>query len=558
MTATLSATSGTNTSPQALPTTTTPPISRPTAAPPPAHQPRTPLHIQHWVRLLADHPDRTLSSYVIDGLRQGFSIGYSGARYFRRSPNLPSAHQQRAFVSRKLAEACAADEIAGPYAAPPFQHLRCSGLGTVPKKSGSLRLIHHLSAPAGHSINDGISREDFSLRYVTVDDAVQMILACGPGCHLTKVDIRSAFRLCPVRRADWELLGMHWDGAYYYDKRLPFGLRSSPYIFNCVADTLEWMLRHHGALQLLIHYLDDFLSVALTASQAAHHLTIFQLLFAYLGVPMADDKTASGTCVQFLGILLDTVAMEARLPGDKLTDLKTRLNAVYQRRTCSKRDLLSLIGSLSFACKVVVPGRTFLRRLIDLSTTVGPLHHHVTLTAAARADLRWWSVFLASWNGRSLFLDTGWTPSPQMELYTDASSTIGYGAYYNGQWFAGTWAADPCNEDIAYKELYAIVLAVNTWGHLWPRRRILFHCDNAAVVAVVRSGTSRSPPLMALLRCLFYICAHYHCSVSAVHIEGSSNAIADSLSRGQMDRFRQLAPCAASAPSVIRPLPTLS
>lgn len=506
---------------------------------------------------MADHPDGTLSSYILEGLQHGFNIGYTGARYYHRSSNLTSAHQQRAFVSRKLAEACAAGEVAGPYSEPPFQHLRCSGLGTVPKKSGSLRLIHHLSAPTGRSINDGISPEAFSLHYVTVDDAVRMVFDCGPGCHLTKVDIRSAFRLCPVRRADWELLGMHWEGAFYFDKRLPFGLRSSPFIFNCLADALQWILQHHGALHLLLHYLDDFLSVARTASQAAHHLAIFRLLFAYLGVPMADDKTASGTCVPFLGILLDTLAMEARLPEDKLADLRARLDSFQHRRTCSKRELLSLIGSLSFACKVVVPGRTFLRRLIDLSTTVGPLHHHVTLTAASRADLLWWRTFLSSWNGRSLFLEPWWTPSPDMELFTDASSTVGYGAFFDNLWFAGTWDADLRGEDIAVQELYVIVLAVNTWGHRWPRRRVLFHCDNEAVVAVVRSGTSRSKRLMDLLRCLFFVCAKHHCSVSAVHIDGPSNAIADSLSRGQMDRFRQLAPCAALAPSPIQPLPTL-
>ena len=53
----------------------------------------------------------------------------------------------------------------------------------------------------------------------------------------------------------------------------------------------------------------------------------------------------------------------------------------------TKRELLSLIGSLSFACKVVKPGRMFLRRLIDLSTSVTNLNHHISLSSEARADI---------------------------------------------------------------------------------------------------------------------------------------------------------------------------
>ena len=47
---------------------------------------------------------------------------------------------------------------------------------------------------------------------------------------MAKVDLKSAFRMVPVRRQDWELLGMKWKEAYYIDTCLPFGLRSAPYL----------------------------------------------------------------------------------------------------------------------------------------------------------------------------------------------------------------------------------------------------------------------------------------------------------------------------------------
>ena len=104
----------------------------------------------------------------------------------------------------------------------------------------------------------------------------------------------------------------------------------------------------------------------------------------------------------FLGILLDTTTMQASITAERKRDILQAIQEVQGKRTCKKRHLLSLIGKLAFACKVVTPGRIFLRRLIDLSTTVHALHHHITLTRDARADLAWWIHFLPTWSGSSL------------------------------------------------------------------------------------------------------------------------------------------------------------
>ena len=72
----------------------------------------------------------------------------------------------------------------------------------------------------------------------------------------------------------------------------------------------------------------------------------------------------------------------------------TNLQKWNNRRTCTKRQLKSLIGKLGHICKVVRPGRMFSRRLIDLSTSVKRMHHHITMNALARADIQWWMEFL--------------------------------------------------------------------------------------------------------------------------------------------------------------------
>jgi hypothetical protein len=59
---------------------------------------------------------------------------------------------------------------------------------------------------------------------------------------MATTDVQSAFRNIPVHPDDWELLGMKWRGLYFFDRVLPFGLRSAPYIFNMLSDALEWII----------------------------------------------------------------------------------------------------------------------------------------------------------------------------------------------------------------------------------------------------------------------------------------------------------------------------
>jgi hypothetical protein len=62
----------------------------------------------------------------------------------------------------------------------------------------------------------------------------------------------------PIHPNDWELLGMHWKGLYFFDQVLPFGLRSAPYIFNQLSDALEWIAKTNYDLKHILHILDDF------------------------------------------------------------------------------------------------------------------------------------------------------------------------------------------------------------------------------------------------------------------------------------------------------------
>ena len=106
-----------------------------------------------------------------------------------------------------------------------------------------------------------------------------------------------------------------------------------------------------------------------------------------VGLPVEPEQDKGPTtCLPFTGIELDTTAMEPSLPQEKLSRLRRELGRWRGRKACRKRELLLLIGPLSHACKVIRPGRPFLRRLVDLSTTVKELDRH----REAHLDIEWW------------------------------------------------------------------------------------------------------------------------------------------------------------------------
>ncbi len=165
-----------------------------------------------------------------------------GPRKPMEARNLISSYQHPLVIHTQLQKEIDAGQIWGPFHYRPMPSLRCYGLGVVPKKDNKWRMILHLSAPTDASINDYISKDAYSLQYTGVDDAVSMLVSLGAGAPMAKVDLKSAFRMIPVRPQDWELLGLRWQGNYYFDTCLPFGLRSAPYLFNQYAEALQWIL----------------------------------------------------------------------------------------------------------------------------------------------------------------------------------------------------------------------------------------------------------------------------------------------------------------------------
>ena len=173
--------------------------------------------------------------------------------------------------------------------------------------------------PKGRSINDGIPKELCSLNYTSVDKATELVMACGKGALMAKLDLRSAHRMVPVHPDDQVLLGLKWNSNCYINQALPFGFHSAPKIFMVIADGLTWVLIRSGISNVL-HYLNDFFFYSAHKSlDCQYSLNTAIPLCQQLGLPVAPHKVEGpSTSIQFLGIEMDSQSQQLRLLQEKL------------------------------------------------------------------------------------------------------------------------------------------------------------------------------------------------------------------------------------------------
>lgn len=239
-----------------------------------------------------------------------------------------------------------------------------------------------------------------------------------------------------------------------------------------------------------------------------------------------------------MGLELDYIKFEIKLPEDKLLRLQ-EVNNVFKRKcTAILRELHSLICLLNFACLVIPPGRTFLRRIIDLMKGIKKPYHHRRLNSEARADLLAWSNFIEHFNGKTFFHSGKTCTSQSLHLYTDASN-LGFGCTFGTKWFYGPFQERWLENPISVREFFPIVLAMEMWGEELSNTSVVIHSDN--IVHVINK-TSKDFNLMKLMRRLMVASLKFNIHFHSEHISGLHNIAPDLLSRVQIQRFKELFP----------------
>ena len=140
----------------------------------------TPFVVQVWEKMLSDHPDWVYCEYLLNGMSEGFRIGFDYSKCVCTSAksNMGSASQNPSIIDKYVEQELALHRFIHPLDSSIACHIHVNRFGVIPKRHqpGKWRLITDLSHPQGTSVNDSIEPELCSLSYTSVDEAVRLVI----------------------------------------------------------------------------------------------------------------------------------------------------------------------------------------------------------------------------------------------------------------------------------------------------------------------------------------------------------------------------------------------
>ena len=309
---------------------------------------------------------------------------------------------------------------------------------------------------------------------------------------------------------------------YMLDKCMPFGASISCKIFQDFSDSLKFIIEQKpGIPKHITNYLDDFLFIALSMMRCNYIMREFLLMLDQKGCPYAPEKTEwAAPQIIFLGILLNGILHILIVPERKRQKALNVLEWIISKKSVTVKVIQKLTGVLNFLNKVIVPGRTFTRRMyskLALKDKDGKelkAFHHVSLNSEFKCDCLMLKIFLMSPHWRTMcrpFIDMSaeygkWTT---LKLFIDSSACEQkeFGCVYGDQWTFSMWNPDFIREkkpSIQYLELYALCVAIFTWENedRLKNARIRIFCDNKSVKSMVNNMTSGCKNCLHLIRLL--------------------------------------------------------
>jgi hypothetical protein len=403
----------------------------------------------------------------------------------------------------------------------------------------------------------------------------------------------------------------------FVNSRFPFGLRSAPRIFELLAQTIRQIASYMFNVQLSVSYLDDIIIMQTSKEACEDDLAIYLAVLQMLGLEPQMEKVSSEASTQcdFLGLDIDTEKEEVRMPQKRMEMMLAIIEEWIGKKSCTRVELERLIGSLTHMTKGVPAGKLFMRRMIDTlwskecpradQATIplgcddiqGDTHEmygrqqtmeeieaamskkfetlapkalkqkqrykrkaqqQLILSEEFHLDLQWWRANARTFNHHGFPFMTDAMPSFTCELETASdASDQGHGAYHGGAWYACRWEEGEKDKfPIFYRELYAVIRAISTWGDQWKGQVIHFYCDSTNAILAAKKATSKNKSMMHLLRHLHTLCVDFQCHVYFEYINTKKNAKADALSKLNIVKFRNLHPTAYALPSpLLRPMP---
>ena len=323
------------------------------ASRPDLFQVSTPIEVDRFEALLADHPNPAFVRSVCIGLREGFwpfahTHPNEWPTTWDNSERPPKTQGERDFIAsqiekeqqaRRYSPAFGPDLLPGMYSMP---------VHAVPKPgTDKHRLVTDHSA-GKFALNEMISRDDIS--GVTLDNvqdlgnALRLFRRTSPHEELVvwKADVSEAYRLIPMHPL-WQVKQVvSFEGKCYVDQRNVFGGRASQRLFHAVMALVIWIAVMKLLLYFLFIYVDDSFSFEQCKRLEFYprynkflptNLTRLLRLWDHLGIPHEERKQVFGPELPIIGFDVDPNAMRVRMSDDSRIKLVSDLREFGQHGT---------------------------------------------------------------------------------------------------------------------------------------------------------------------------------------------------------------------------------
>ena len=498
----------------------------------------TNINIKLLRELLVDYPGRV----IVDFLEFGCPAGYQGSVPPERGPSdYKSARDHAGAVDKFVEKEVSYGAIKGPFKDPPFEPW-CPGnaIMTCPKsESEERRVILDFKRPLGASVNscipiDSVDDIPICMKLIALLEFRARLAQLGAGAHMSKTDMRRAYRQLPSDPLDYALLALKWKDVWYWDGATAFGLRWGGAFCQMLSEAIAYICLTRD--RAIVHpYVDDTSNAEKDKSTAWVSHKALTNTIKDLGLEIAPDKCVEPTQLMiFLGILFNTILMIMSVNPVKVKEAWEMCKRYISTDTITRNELQKLLGRLFHVSSCAQGSRRFLNRLLDLLKESNQVSR-VTISLEAKLDLAWFVNFIPAFNGQSVIRDD----TIDFEVAVDSCLTGGGGvapeASYRTTYNDGITS---CNFSISSLECYNLLLATRLWVSQWQGKHVAVFCDNAATVSVLTAGRGQDPLMRACAREMWYLAATHDCNISIFHRPGAENCDPDTLSRAHLsERF---------------------
>ena len=394
-----------------------------------------------------------------------------------------------------------------------------SSLFTTPKKDGSARVIFNLS-----KLNESVEAVHFKMD--TIKDAILLMHSM---CFFGSIDFKHAYFSVPVLKAHRRFLRFMWHGEVFEFTCLPQGLRSAPRAFTKLMKPPFAKLREKG--YVLLGYIDDTIFIGDDAQEIMSGIDEAMRLFDRLGLTISLKKSVLRPVqrIEYLGFILDSVAMTVELTDGKKAKIKKLAQALLKRSHVNIRSLAEFIGNL-VATEPGFEEAPLWYRGLELDRNVALTEHFgnfdamTKLSQKAKITIQWWHDHVETLT-RQVSI-----PPPDIVLESDAS-TKGWGGCTTTESTGGDWSEEEARDHINVLELKAAFLVLQTFCANLRHKHVRLKLDNTTAIACINKFGSSKERLLQLTTEIFAWARERHLRLSAIHIPGVLNVRADRESR---------------------------